>query len=62
VTFFTADTGRGILDMPFGWANNNYYGIDRQGPNLFANSLAARSLGLRPAGRADSLNSDSDCC
>lgn len=40
-TFFTADTGRGILYMPFGSANNDYYGVDRQGPNLFANSLVA---------------------
>ena len=40
-TFFTADTERGILYMPFGSANNDYYGVDRQGPNLFANSLVA---------------------
>jgi quinoprotein glucose dehydrogenase len=40
-TFFTADTGRGILYMPFGSANNDYYGTDRKGPNLFANSLVA---------------------
>jgi glucose dehydrogenase len=40
-TFFTADTGRGILYMPFGSANNDFYGADRQGPNLFANSLVA---------------------
>jgi glucose dehydrogenase len=40
-TFFTADVERGILYMPLGSANNDYYGIDRQGPNLFANSLVA---------------------
>lgn len=40
-TFFTADTERGILYMPFGSANNDYYGVDRQGDNLFANSLVA---------------------
>lgn len=40
-TFFTADTERGILYMPVASANNDYYGVDRQGPNLFANSLVA---------------------
>src|SRR5277367_3711659 len=40
-TFFTADIERGILYMPFGSANNDYYGVDRQGSNLFANSLVA---------------------
>jgi quinoprotein glucose dehydrogenase len=40
-TFFTADVKRGILYMPFGSANNDYYGVDRQGANLFANSLVA---------------------
>ena len=40
-TFFTADVERGILYMPFGSANNDYYGVDRQGNNLFANSLVA---------------------
>lgn len=40
-TFFTADEKRGILYMPFGSANNDYYGIDRPGANLFANSLVA---------------------
>jgi quinoprotein glucose dehydrogenase len=40
-TFFTADLQRGILYMPFGSANNDYYGVDREGPNLFANSLVA---------------------
>jgi quinoprotein glucose dehydrogenase len=40
-TFFTADAERGILYMPFGSANNDYYGTDRQGMNLFANSLVA---------------------
>jgi glucose dehydrogenase len=40
-TFFTADMERGILYMPFGSANNDYYGVDRQGANLFANSVVA---------------------
>ena len=40
-TFFTADTERGILYMPIASANNDFYGIDRQGPNLFANTLVA---------------------
>ncbi|HEY1945638.1 MAG TPA: pyrroloquinoline quinone-dependent dehydrogenase [Bryobacteraceae bacterium] len=40
-TFFTADIERGILYMPFGSANNDYYGVDREGSNLFANSLVA---------------------
>jgi len=40
-TFFTADTERGILYMPIASANNDFYGVDRLGPNLFANSLVA---------------------
>ena len=40
-TFFTADTQRGILYMPIASPNNDFYGVDRQGPNLFANSLVA---------------------
>jgi len=40
-TLFTADTGHGLLYMPIGSANNDFYGVDRQGPNLFANSLVA---------------------
>ena len=40
-TFFSADVERGILYMPFGSANNDYYGVDRKGSNLFANSLVA---------------------
>jgi quinoprotein glucose dehydrogenase len=40
-TFFAADQERGILYMPFGSANNDYYGVDRQGANLFANSIVA---------------------
>ena len=40
-TFFTADTERGILYMPIASPNNDFYGVDRQGPNLFANSLVA---------------------
>ena len=40
-SFFTADLERGILYMPIASPNNDFYGIDRQGPNLFANSLVA---------------------
>lgn len=40
-TFFTADEKRGILYIPLGSANNDYYGVDRPGENLFANSLVA---------------------
>jgi len=40
-TFFSADAERGILYMPLGSVNNDYYGTDRPGPNLFANSLVA---------------------
>jgi quinoprotein glucose dehydrogenase len=43
-TFFTADTDRDILYIPFGSANNHCYGVDRQGPNLFANSLVAMDV------------------
>jgi quinoprotein glucose dehydrogenase len=40
-SFFTADVARGILYMPFGSPNNDFYGIDRIGTNLFGNSLVA---------------------
>jgi quinoprotein glucose dehydrogenase len=40
-TFFTADLERGILYMPIASANNDFYGVDRLGPNLFANTLVA---------------------
>ena len=40
-TFFGADEKLGILYMPLGSANNDYYGVDRPGANLFANSLVA---------------------
>ncbi|MEO8052759.1 MAG: PQQ-binding-like beta-propeller repeat protein, partial [Acidobacteriota bacterium] len=40
-SFFSADAERGILYMPLGSANNDYYGTDRPGPNLFSNSLVA---------------------
>ena len=32
---------RSILYMPLGSVNNDYYGKDRPGPNLFANSIVA---------------------
>ena len=40
-SFFTLDVKRGILYMPVGSVNNDHYGADRPGPNLFANSLVA---------------------
>jgi len=40
-TFFAADTERGILYMPLGSVNNDYYGFDRPGPNLFSSSIVA---------------------
>jgi glucose dehydrogenase len=40
-TFFTVDRKRGILYMPVGSANNDFYGVDRPGPDLFADSLVA---------------------
>ena len=40
-TYFTVDTERGILYMPVGSVNNDFYGVDRPGPDLFANSLVA---------------------
>jgi quinoprotein glucose dehydrogenase len=40
-TFFAVDAERGILYMPLGSVNNDYYGGDRPGPNLFANSIVA---------------------
>jgi quinoprotein glucose dehydrogenase len=39
--YMTADEQRGILYMPFGGPAANYYGGDRKGSNLFANSLVA---------------------
>ena len=40
-TFFTVDAERGILYMPLGSAHNDFYGVDRPGDNLFANSIVA---------------------
>jgi glucose dehydrogenase len=40
-SFFTVDTQRGILYMPVGSPNNDHYGVDRPGRNLFGNSLVA---------------------
>ena len=40
-SFFSLDAKRGILYMPLGSVNNDYYGMDRPGPNLFANSIVA---------------------
>jgi len=40
-TFFSVDAERGILYMPLGSVNNDYYGTDRPGPNLFSSSIVA---------------------
>jgi len=40
-SFFAIDEVRGILYMPLGSAQNDYYGMDRPGNNLFANSIVA---------------------
>ena len=40
-SYFTVDAARDILYMPFGGPNNDYYGVDRPGDNLFGNSLVA---------------------
>ena len=40
-SFFSVDADRGILYMPLGSVNNDYYGTDRPGPDLFANSIVA---------------------
>ena len=40
-SFFSLDAKRGVLYMPIGSANFDYYGADRPGSNLFANSLVA---------------------
>ncbi len=40
-TFMSVDAERGILYMPLGSVNNDYYGTDRQGPNLFSSSIVA---------------------
>jgi len=39
--YMTLDAARGILYMPLGSAAGNYWGGDRPGDNLFANSLVA---------------------
>jgi quinoprotein glucose dehydrogenase len=39
--FFTADSQRGILYMPFGEPTTDYWGGDRRGANLFGTSLVA---------------------
>ena len=40
-SFFTLDEKRGILYLPIGSAQNDFYGMDRPGNNLFANSIVA---------------------
>jgi quinoprotein glucose dehydrogenase len=40
-SFFSVDAERGILYLPLGSVNNDYYGTDRPGPDLFANSIVA---------------------
>jgi quinoprotein glucose dehydrogenase len=39
--FFTIDIARGILYMPFGEPTADYYGMDRNGKNLYGTSLVA---------------------
>ena len=39
--FFSVDTERGILYMPFGEPTTDYWGGDRKGANLFGTSLVA---------------------
>jgi quinoprotein glucose dehydrogenase len=39
--FFTLDTQRGILYMPFGEPTTDYWGGDRKGANLYGTSLVA---------------------
>lgn len=41
--YMTLDAARGILYMPLGSAAGNYWGGDRPGSNLFANSIVAVS-------------------
>ena len=43
-SFFAVDNERGILYAPLGSVNNDYYGMDRPGPNLFANCIVALDL------------------
>lgn len=40
-TIFTVDAQRGIVYLPFGQAAYDYYGGDRQGSNLYGDSLVA---------------------
>jgi glucose dehydrogenase len=39
--FFTVDAARGILYAPIGAPTSDYYGADRKGKNLYANSVVA---------------------
>jgi len=38
----TVDTARGIVYIPIGSASTDWYGTDRIGDSLFANTLIAR--------------------
>ena len=40
-SFFTVDVERGIVYVPLGAPTSDYYGGDRKGKNLYANSLVA---------------------
>ena len=40
-SFFTIDTARGIVYAPLGAPTSDYYGGDRKGNNLYANSIVA---------------------
>jgi len=44
-TGMTVDTRRGIVFVPTGSAADDFYGADRIGPNLYANSLVALDAG-----------------
>ena len=43
-TFFTVDQERAMLFMGLGSINNDFYGFDRPGNNLFANSVVALDI------------------
>jgi quinoprotein glucose dehydrogenase len=44
------DRGRGILFVPTGSAAYDFYGANRKGANLFANSLLALDAAIRANG------------
>ena len=44
-SFFTVDEQRGLVYVPLGAPTSDYYGGDRQGKNLYGNSLVALDAG-----------------